>query len=74
MVRLPLIVTFRLDEATRARIRERVGANRSLKSFSQFVREGIALRLERDDPFVGWSVGLDGRAYTSVLEKRRSER
>ena len=74
MVRLPLIVTFRLDEATRARIRERVGANRSLKSFSQFVREGIALRLEKGDPFVGWSVRRDGRAYPPVLGKQRSER
>lgn len=56
MTRLPLIVTVRLDEATRSRIRERVGPNRRLKTFSQFVREAIALRLEQTDPFLGWSV------------------
>ena len=56
MTRLPLIVTVRLDEATRSRIRERVGPNRRLKTFSQFVREAIALRLEHPDPFLGWSV------------------
>ena len=56
MNRKPLIVTFRLDEDTRQRVRERVGHNRRLKSFSQFIREGIELRLEKDDPHIGWSV------------------
>ena len=56
MTRLPLIVTVRLDETTRSRIRERVGPNRRVKTFSQFVREAIALRLEQTDPVLAWSV------------------
>jgi Arc/MetJ-type ribon-helix-helix transcriptional regulator len=56
MTRLPLIVTVRLDETTRSRIMERVGPDRRLKSFSEFVREAIAIRLEQTDPFLGWSV------------------
>jgi hypothetical protein len=53
MTRLPLIVTVRLDETTRSRIMERVGPDRRLKSFSEFVREAIAIRLEQTDPFLG---------------------
>ena len=56
MTRLPLIVTVRLDEATRSRIKERVGPNRRLKTFSGFVREAIAIRLEQTDPVLAWSV------------------
>lgn len=56
MTRLPLIVTVRLDEVTRSRIRERVGPSRRLKTFSEFVREAIAVRLEQTDPVLAWSV------------------
>lgn len=49
MIRLPLIATFRLDEATRAKIRERVGPDRSLRTVSQLIREGIRMRLEHHD-------------------------
>jgi hypothetical protein len=56
MTRLPLIVTVRLDEVTRSRILERVGPNQRLKTFSQFVREAIAIRLEQTDPLLAWSV------------------
>ena len=56
MTHKPLVITFLLDEDTRQRVRERVGPNRRLKRFSQFIREGIELRLEKDDPHIGWSV------------------
>jgi hypothetical protein len=49
MIRLPLTITFRLDEATRAKIRERIGPDRSLRTVSQLIREGINLRLEHND-------------------------
>jgi len=55
MTRLPLIVTVRLDEATRFRIKERVGPNKRLKTFSEFVREAIAIRLEQTEP-LRWTV------------------
>jgi len=56
MIKLPRVVTFRLDEATRARIRERVGPDHRVRNLSQFVREGIDLRLNRADPNLGWGV------------------
>ena len=56
MIKLPRVVTFRLDEATQARIRERVGPDTRVRSLSQFVREGIDLRLNRPDPNLGWSI------------------
>ena len=46
MNRLPLVITLRLDEATLASIRQRIGDGSRVKSLSQFVREGIRLRLE----------------------------
>ena len=55
MTRLPLIVTVRLDEATRLRIKERVGPNKRLKTFSEFMREAIAIRLEQTEP-LRWTV------------------
>ena len=56
MIRKPLIISFRLDELTRTRIRDRVGPNRRLKTLSQFLREGIELRLMQSDPYLGWTV------------------
>jgi hypothetical protein len=45
MIRKPLIVTFRLDKDTRAKVLGRIGPNHRLRTFSQLVREGIELRL-----------------------------
>jgi hypothetical protein len=56
MIHLPLIATFRLDESTRAKIHERVGPNRRLRTFSAFIREGIELRLKQDDAYTGWLI------------------
>ena len=56
MIRKPLIISFRLDEATRTKIRDRVGPNRRLKTLSQFLREGIELRLMQSDPNLGWTI------------------
>lgn len=56
MSHLPLVITFRLDDATRARIRERVGHDQPIKNLSQFIREAISLRLGDSDPTIGWSV------------------
>lgn len=56
MIRKPLIISFRLDEATRAKISDRIGPNRRLKNLSQFLREGIELRLMQSDPNLGWTV------------------
>ena len=56
MIRKPLVISFRLDEATGAKIRDRVGPNHRLKNLSQFLREGIELRLMQMDPYLGWIV------------------
>ena len=55
MNRLPLVITLRLDETTLASIRQRIGDGHRVKTLSQFVREGIRLRL--DEPTTtpaGW--------------------
>jgi hypothetical protein len=57
-MKLPRVVTFRLDEATRSRISERVGPDHRVRNLSQFVREGIDLRLSRADPNLGWGIRL----------------
>ena len=56
MTRLSLVITLRLDEATLARIRERIGDGSRVKSLSQFIREGIRLRLEQPHGYTGWQV------------------
>ena len=56
MIRKPHIKSLRLDDATLEQVRRRYGPNRRLKSFSQFIREGIELRLKQDDPHIGWSI------------------
>jgi len=56
MIKLPRVVTFRLDDATRSRICERVGPDQRVRNLSQFIREGIDLRLNRPDPNLGWSI------------------
>jgi hypothetical protein len=56
MIRRPHIKSFRLDEETWNKVRERFGPNRRLKSLSAFIREGIELRLKREDPWTGWQV------------------
>ena len=56
MTRLPLIITLRLDETTLASIRRRIGDGSCVKTVSQFVREGIRLRLEEPDEYTGWLV------------------
>jgi Arc/MetJ-type ribon-helix-helix transcriptional regulator len=54
MTRLPQVITVRLDENTLARIRERVGEGFRARSLSQFIREGIRLRLDEPDEYTGW--------------------
>ena len=54
MPRLPQVITVRLDEPTVARIRDRIGNGYRVRSLSQFVREGIRLRLEQTDEYTGW--------------------
>jgi Arc/MetJ-type ribon-helix-helix transcriptional regulator len=56
MIRKPLVVTFRLDEATRDRIRETVRYS-SHRNASVFIREAIAqlLAREKERPS-GWTV------------------
>ncbi len=56
MTRLSLVITIRLDEPTLARIRDRVGDGFCAKNLSQFIREGIRLRLEQPHDYVGWQV------------------
>ena len=56
MIRKPLIVTFRLDEDTRAKVLGRIGPDHRLRTFSAFIREGIELRLAQSDPYLGWSI------------------
>ena len=56
MIRKPHIKSFRLDEDTWNKVRERFGPNRRLKSLSAFIREGLELRLKQEDPWTGWQV------------------
>ena len=56
MIRKPHIKSFRLDEETWTKVRERFGPNRRLRSVSAFIREGIELRLKQDDPPTGWLI------------------
>jgi len=56
MTRLPVVITLRLDEATLASIRDRVGDGSRVRSLSQFIREGIRLRLEQPHDYTGWQV------------------
>jgi Arc/MetJ-type ribon-helix-helix transcriptional regulator len=56
MSHLPLVITFRLDDTTRARIHERVGRDQPIKNLSQFIREAISLRLAHADPSTAWSI------------------
>ena len=56
MTRLPLVITLRLDETTLASIRRRIGVGSRVRSLSQFIREGIRLRLEEADDYTGWLV------------------
>lgn len=50
------VITIRLDETTLSRIRGRTGQGFRVKSVSQFIREGIQLRLEQPDKYTGWQV------------------
>jgi Arc/MetJ-type ribon-helix-helix transcriptional regulator len=55
MTRKPLVVTFRLDRATRDRIREVVPYTK-YRNVSSFIREAINLLLKREDEQPsGWS-------------------
>jgi Arc/MetJ-type ribon-helix-helix transcriptional regulator len=56
MIRLPQVITVRLDEPTVARIRERVGEGYRVRNLSQFIREGIRLRMDQPDEYTGWLV------------------
>lgn len=56
MIKKPHVKSFRMDDTTKEKVRHRYGPDRRLKSFSQFVREGIELRLKQEDPYIGWSV------------------
>ena len=51
-----MVITLRLDEATLASIRERIGDGSRVKNLSQFIREGIRLRLEQSYDYTGWQV------------------
>jgi Arc/MetJ-type ribon-helix-helix transcriptional regulator len=56
MTRKPLIVTFRLDQATWDRMRRTVPYTK-YRNASSFIREGIDLMLKREDEQPsGWSV------------------
>lgn len=54
MIRLPHVITLRLDEPTLARIRDRIGYGFRVRTVSQFIREGIYLRLDQPDEYTGW--------------------
>jgi Arc/MetJ-type ribon-helix-helix transcriptional regulator len=55
MIRKPLVVTFRLDQATRDRMREVVPYTK-YRNISSFIREAIDLLLRREDEQpTGWS-------------------
>jgi Arc/MetJ-type ribon-helix-helix transcriptional regulator len=47
MIRKPVVVTFRLDQATRDRMREVVPYTR-YRNTSSFIREGIELLLRQE--------------------------
>ena len=53
---LPTVITLRLDETTLRSIRERIGDGHRVKTLSEFVREGIRLRLDEPDDYNGWLV------------------
>ena len=48
MLRKPLVVTFRLDQATRDRMRQTIPYTKYTNT-SSFIREGIDLLLKRED-------------------------
>ena len=56
MTRLPVIITLRLDKSTLASMGERIGDGSRVRSLSQFIREGIRLRLEQPHDYTGWLV------------------
>jgi Arc/MetJ-type ribon-helix-helix transcriptional regulator len=57
MSQKPVVVTFRLDQATRDRMRRTVPHTR-YGTTSSFIREGIELLLRREDEQPsGWLVG-----------------
>ncbi len=56
MVNLPKVITLRLDDTTVASIRDRIGEGFRVKSLSEFIREGIRLRLAEPDDYTGWLV------------------
>jgi Arc/MetJ-type ribon-helix-helix transcriptional regulator len=57
MSQKPVVVTFRLDQATRDRMRRTV-PNIRYGTTSSFIRESIELLLQREDEQPsGWSVG-----------------
>ena len=56
MIRKPHIKSFRLDDETWNKVRERFGPNRRVKFLSALIREGIELRLKQEDPWTGWQV------------------
>jgi Arc/MetJ-type ribon-helix-helix transcriptional regulator len=61
MIRKPLVVTFRLDQATRDRMRE-LAPYTKYGNTSSFIREGIDLLLKREDEQpTGWTVGRPRR-------------
>ena len=56
MIQKPVIVTFRLDQATRDRMRRTVPYTK-YGTTSSFIREGIELLLKREDEQPsGWSI------------------
>jgi Arc/MetJ-type ribon-helix-helix transcriptional regulator len=60
MTRKPRVVTFRMDQATRDRMREVVPYTR-YRNNSSFIREAIDLLLQREDeqPRGGRSIDLE---------------
>jgi Arc/MetJ-type ribon-helix-helix transcriptional regulator len=61
MHRKPLVVTFRLDQETRDRMRRVVPYTR-YRNTSSFIREGIELLLKREDEQPsGWTAGRPRR-------------
>ena len=56
MTRLPRVITIRLDEATLAKITERVGPSGRLRSVSHFARKAIERLLPQVEPVIGWSL------------------
>jgi Arc/MetJ-type ribon-helix-helix transcriptional regulator len=57
MIQKPVVVTFRLDQATRDRMRRTV-PHTKYGTTSSFIRESIELLLKQEDEQPsGWSVG-----------------